>query len=87
MENSKHILSTISLESRRLFLELADELNFNLETCGLMMLCQTEAGLEEEAEVASMAAEVGVQAEVCNAGRVREFDPEVRMDVVGGVWF
>ena len=87
VENSKHILSTISLESRHLFLELADELNFNLETCGLMMLCQTEAGLEEEAEVASMAAEVGVQAEVCNAGRVRELDPDVRMDVVGGVWF
>jgi len=87
VENSKPLLSTLSLESRRLFLGLADELNFNLETRGLMMLCQTEAGLEEEAKVAAMAKEVGVDAEVCDAARVRELDPDAKMDVVGGVWF
>ena len=87
VEKSKHLLSAISLESRRLFLELADDLNFNLETYGLMMLCQTEAGLEEEARIAVMASEVGVKAEVCGANRVRELDPNVQMEVVGGVWF
>ncbi len=87
VENSKPLLSTLSLESRRLFLGLADELNFNLETRGLMMLCQTEAGLEEEAKVAAMAKEVGVEAEVCDAARVRELDPDVQMKVAGGVWF
>ena len=87
VENSKHLLSTMSLESRRLFLQLAEELDFDLATRGLMMLCQTEAGLEEEAKVAAMAREVGVDAEVCDAARVRELDSDVQMDVVGGVWF
>jgi len=87
VENSKPLLSTLSLESRRLFLGLADELNFNLETRGLMMLCQTEAGLAEESEVAAMAKEVGEEAEVCDAARVRELDPDVQMKVAGGVWF
>ena len=87
VENSKPLLSTLSLESRRLFLGLADELDFDLATRGLMMLCQTEAGLEEEAKVAAMAKEVGVDAEVCDAARVRELDPDVQMKVAGGVWF
>ncbi len=87
VDNSKHLLSTMSLESRQLFLQLAEELDFDLATRGLMMLCSTEAGLEEESEVAAMADEVGVQAEVCDAARVRELDPEIQMDVVGGVWF
>ena len=87
VENSKHLLSTISLESRRLFVELAEELDFDLTTNGLMMLCQTEAGLEDEASVAAMADEVGVKAEVCDAKRVRELDPDIQMDVAGGVWF
>ena len=87
VENSKPVLSTLSLESRRLFLELADELNFDLATRGLMMLCRTEAGLEDEAKVAAQAAAVGVEAEVCDAARVRELDPDIAMDVVGGVWF
>jgi D-amino-acid dehydrogenase len=68
-------------------LGLADELDFDLATRGLMMLCQTEAGLEEEAKVAAMAKEVGVEAEVCDAARVRELDSDVQMKVAGGVWF
>ncbi|SVE32249.1 uncharacterized protein METZ01_LOCUS485103, partial [marine metagenome] len=81
VENSKCLLSAMSLESRRLFLELADELDFDLATRGLLMLCQTEAGLEEEAKVAAMGREVGVDAEVCDAVRVRELDPDIQMDV------
>lgn len=87
VENSKHLLGAISLESRRLFIQLAEDLDFDLATRGLMMLCRTEAGLEEESEVAVMADEVGVKAEVCDAARVRELDPDIQMDVVGGVWF
>ena len=87
VENSKHLLSSISLESRRLFVELAEELDFELTTNGLMMLCKTEEGLEEEAKVAAMAKEVGVEAEVCDAKRVGELDPDIQMGVAGGVWF
>ena len=87
VNDTKQLLADFSLESRRLFLELADELKFDLATRGLMMLCRTEAGLEDEAKVATMAKEVGVEAEVCDAARVRELDPNVQMDVAGAVWF
>ncbi len=87
VNDTKQLLADISLESRRLFLELADELKFDLATRGLMMLCRTEVGLEDEAKVAAMAKEVGVEAEVCDAARVRELDPDAQMDVAGAVWF
>ena len=87
VEDTKQLLADFSLESRRLFLEWAEELQFDLTTRGLMMLCRTEAGLEDEAKVAAQAAAVGVKAEVCDAARVRELDPDAQMDVAGAVWF
>ena len=87
VEGTKQLLADFSLESRRLFLEWAEELQFDLTTRGLMMLCRTEAGLEDEAKVAALAAAVGVKAEVCDAARVRELDPDAQMDVAGAVWF
>ena len=87
VEDTKQLLADFSLESRRLFLEWAEELQFDLTTRGLMMLCRTEAGLEDEAKVAALAAAVGVKAEVCDAARVRELDPDAQMDVAGAVWF
>lgn len=87
VEDTKQLLADFSLESRRLFLEWAEELQFDLTTRGLMMLCRTEAGLEDEVKVAALAAAVGVKAEVCDAARVRELDPDAQMDVAGAVWF
>ena len=87
VEDTKQLLADFSLESRRLFLEWAEELQFDLTTRGLMMLCRTESGLEDEAKVAALAAAVGVKAEVCDATRVRELDPDAQMDVAGAVWF
>lgn len=87
VNDTKQLLADFSLESRRLFLDLSEELKFDLATRGLMMLCRTEAGLEDEAKVAALAKDVGVEAEVCDAARVRELDPDAQMDVAGAVWF
>jgi len=51
------------------------------------MLCNTDKGLHEEIEVAAMANELGVEAEVCDPARLRELDGGIQMDVKGGVWF
>jgi D-amino-acid dehydrogenase len=51
------------------------------------MLCRSERGLEEEAELAEQAAEIGVEARVLDAGETSALDPEVRMDVAGSVYF
>jgi len=85
--NSKELLRDLSLESRKLFEQLSEELDFPFVKRGLLMLCQSEAGLHEESEVAEMANQIGIDAEVCGPERLRELDPDVEMNALGGVWF
>ncbi len=87
VENCQELLRDLSLESRHLFQQLADDLDFELVERGLLMLCQTDAGLREEQEVAVAANRIGIKAEVCAPERLRELDPAVSMDAAGGVWF
>ena len=83
----RQLLADMSLQSRRLILEMGEELDVNIVQRGLVMYCQSRKGLEDETAVADMARLVGVEAEVCGRERIRELDPDVRMDVIGGVWF
>ncbi|MGJ8696604.1 MAG: NAD(P)/FAD-dependent oxidoreductase [Verrucomicrobiaceae bacterium] len=85
--NSETLLRDLSLASRRLHLELSEDENFPLVQKGLLMLCQSQAGLDEEAEVAHHAHRLGLQAEVCDPARLRELEPNANIDAKGGVWF
>ncbi|MDP0491738.1 MAG: FAD-dependent oxidoreductase [Verrucomicrobiota bacterium JB023] len=87
VKSCEHLLRDLSLESRRLFVDLAKEEDFELVQKGLLMLCASEAGLEEEAEVAEHANRLGIEAEVCDLDRLKELEPGVELAVKGGVWF
>lgn len=84
---SRGLLRDLNLESRRLFAELAREDDFGLVQRGLLMLCRTAKGLDEEAEVAREAREIGLQAEVLDAAATARLDPGVTMNVEGSVHF
>ncbi len=84
---SRELLRDLNGESRRLFVDMAKELGVEMTERGLLMLCNTDKGLDEEAGVAAMANELGVVAEVCDPARIRELDGGIEMDVKGGVWF
>ena len=84
---SKDLLAALNLESRQLFTDLAREENFGLETKGLLMLCKTQEALHEEATVAEMAQKLGMDIEICSPDRLKELDPNIDMDVCGGVHF
>lgn len=86
-EAVKGLLAKLSLESRRLFSELAETEDFGLEKRGLLMLCNTQKGLDGEAAVAEMAKDLGINAEICDSARISELDPAIEMSVTGGVWF
>ncbi|SHK03983.1 D-amino-acid dehydrogenase [Rubritalea squalenifaciens DSM 18772] len=87
-QRCKDLLAKMSLESRQLFEDLSQDIgDFGLVKKGLLMLCNTQKGLDGEAEVARMANELGIRAEVCDSKRIAELDPAIDMNVVGGVWF
>jgi len=65
----------------------ADANDFGLVKKGLVMLCRTQHGLDDEAKYAAQANALGVPAEVLDARGVARLDPDVTMNVAGGVYF
>lgn len=83
------LLRDLSFTSRALFEELADdsENEFELVKRGLLMLCKTQHALDEEARTAAVANELGVEAQVLDAGQTAAMEPGVTLDVAGSVYF
>lgn len=84
---TKELLRDLNLESRRLFAELSNEGDFGLAQRGLLMLCKTDKGLHEEAEVAEVAHAIGLEAKVLDATETAKLDPDITMNVAGSVHF
>src|SRR5262249_2867088 len=62
--------------------------SFELHTEGLLNLCQTEKGLEEEAQgLGRVANELGIEARVLNAPETAAMEPGARLDIAGSVYF
>lgn len=83
------LLRDLNLASRAGYEELAAEAgaDFGLVKKGLLMLCKTARGLEEEAHAAEHANKLGVPAQVLDAKAAAALDPNVRMDVAGAIYF
>lgn len=87
---SAPLLRDLSLQSRHLFEELANDWgdDFGLTRRGLLMLCKTERTLHEEAELAKQARALGLAADVLTPEEAARLDPTgPRLDVAGAVYF
>ncbi len=89
VQRSAPLIRDLSFASRDCFEELAalPDNDFGLVKKGLVMLCKTQHGLDDEAKYAAQANALGVPAQVLDAKAVAKLDPDVTMDVAGGVYF
>lgn len=88
VERSAPLLLRLNLESRRLYEGLAGELgDFGFREKGVLMLCRTERGLHEEAEVAERAKRLGLPAEVLSPEGCAALEPGLTLSVTGGVYY
>ncbi|QDT12838.1 FAD-dependent oxidoreductase [Planctomycetes bacterium K23_9] len=89
VQRSAPLLRDLHLRSRELYQQLQTELpdGFGLKTRGLLMLCKTAAGLDEEAKTAAKAESLGVPAQVLDAEATSKLDPNVQMDIRGSVFY
>lgn len=83
------VLSALHGASRAEFEELEQTLpgGIGLQTNGLLMLCATEHGLEEENEAAVLARSFGVPAEVLSEDAARVLDSRLTLRCRGGVYY
>lgn len=82
------VLRDLHMLSRECFSELAASgMDFGLVQKGLLMLCKTQHGLDEESKTAAMARPLGIPAEVLDPKQTAALDPHVTMDIAGAVYF
>jgi D-amino-acid dehydrogenase len=83
------VLRDLHLASRTCFQEWAARWGneFELVEQGLLMLCNTDRGLEHETQTADYARELGMPSEVLTPAAAAELEPNIRMAIAGAVYF
>jgi D-amino-acid dehydrogenase len=83
------LLRDLHLASRRLYEQLAAATHneIGLSTRGMLVLCNTRRGLEEERRAADHAGSLGLAAEIVSRERAAELEPAMRMDIEGAILY
>nr|MCW1970272.1 FAD-dependent oxidoreductase [Anaerolineae bacterium] len=83
------VFRDLSLASRQCYENWAAEFGnvFGLVRKGLLELSKTPESLHEAAHTAEQARKLGIPAEVLTAEQVAQLEPNVRWDVLGGVYY
>lgn len=89
VDRAAPLLRDLHFASRACYEQLANESSneFGLVRRGLLMLCQTEQGLEEEAHAAEKALQLGIPAKILDAAATAALDPGATMNVRGAVHY
>ncbi len=89
VEQCAPILLNLHRKSRELFRQFSKDWDnpFGFQERGLLMLCHTHEGIEEEAEVALHAHRLGMEARVISGDEIFALEPDLGADVLGGVEF
>ena len=87
VERAAPLLLHLNVVSRDIYTELAKEWDFGLRERGMLMLCATEHGVEEERRTAEYARRLGLEAEVLDARVIATMEPDVTMAIAGGAFY
>ena len=88
LANQQAILD-INLKSLELYQVLHQQAEFNFEfhQKGLLMLCKTQQGLNDEAKTVAAANKLGLQAKMLTPQALRKLEPNIQLDVMGASFY
>ena len=89
VERSIGAIKDINLLSAKLFSEIknTENFSFHLKHDGLLVLCKTEAKLEQEIHTAKIARDVGLDVSEVSVSELKNKEPNLNLDVVGAVHY
>ena len=87
VELAAPLLRDLHLGSREAYARMSEDEDIGLVQKGLLMLCETQHTLDEEARMAAKARELGVPADVLDSRQTAALDPGVTMRSAGSVYF
>ncbi len=89
VRESGPVLRDLLLKSRELLIEIEENenLEFQFKKNGLFMFCNTQKGLDTEAETAYKAQDLGVPAKVLTPAEVKNKEPGFDFRITGAVYY
>lgn len=81
------LLRDLHLQSFLLYQKLAAELDFAFGHQGRLLLCKTAEGMHHVRAEAELMREVGLEVEMVDAAGVKELEPRVEFDCIGGAFY
>ncbi|MDP6339050.1 MAG: FAD-dependent oxidoreductase [Candidatus Marinimicrobia bacterium] len=81
------VFRELGFTSRSLYLELGQEMDFGLESRGILMLCNSEKVLEEEFAISAMARELGMEGVDLDQRGVKAIETGMDTAILGGVHY
>lgn len=88
VEQAAPLLRDLNLASRDLYIQWAEQgIESGLVKKGLLMLCNSHEMLEEEIALSQQSRDLGVPAQVLTASDIEALDPNVTLQVKGGVYY
>ncbi len=86
---SMQVIRDIAVFSRELYQDISKEagFDFHFEKKGLLMLCKTDKMLEEEIELAALAAKVDLEATVLDREGLKKLEPNLKIDAIGATFY
>jgi D-amino-acid dehydrogenase len=89
VERAAPILRDLHLASRAAYEGLAalPGVDLGLVQKGLLMLCETDSAMRQEARLAEMAQRLGLPGSALSPSEVAEMEPGIRMNVAGAVYY
>jgi len=87
-KNAPELVKLLKL-SRHLMDEIREDIGnvFDMEAKGCMMMCHSKATFEKELKVAEAAKKYGLNTIVLNRQQLQDHEPDVELDIFGGVLF
>ncbi|MCL1108134.1 FAD-dependent oxidoreductase [Shewanella schlegeliana] len=88
LANQQAILD-INLKSLELYqaLHLEAEFDFEFHQNGLLMLCNTQQGLNDEATTVAAANKLGLKAKMLTPKDLQQLEPDIQLDVIGASFY
>ncbi len=89
MQKAIPILRDFGLLSKQLYQDWVKNLDFPFAFTekGLLMLCREQHSLAEEIKTAHLAKRMNIEAEILSPAEIRQMEPQVSSEVIGGVYF
>jgi D-amino-acid dehydrogenase len=89
VSESSPVLRDMLLQSRELLIRLEkdEDIHFDFQKKGLFMFCNTQKGLDSEAEVAESAKRLGIPAEILTPEQVEKREKNLDFNILGATYY